>query len=411
MDFEIWNARRPTDNARWRAVHDAWRHREVFAHPSYVGLFAGPDDVPMAAYAATDHGFVLYPFVLRPVDATHLRAAAGRPLRDITSAYGYGGPFHSDIDEVAAKNFWSRFDDFCRGQGVVTEFVRIPVLRHHLLPYPGQVEPKLTNVVRDLTTPPGVMWYEFEHKVRKNVKRARQRGVTVEVDEHGAHLDDFLRIYHGTMRRRAADAAYHFPRHMFERLGQELPGQFVFFHARHGGEIVSTELVLVSADHIYSYLGGTVAAAFDVRPNDLLKFAIIEWGRQHGKTSFVLGGVTPRTTASSGTSAPSPRRDSFRTRWAAGCWTNRRTSAWCGRTGPRDAGGIRPGHRTRATSRPTGARCHRPPHPPESRLECSRRCLPMPSPERSNVRSTSGWPRRYSSSHSRRCCPRWRSCE
>ncbi|MFC4105913.1 lipid II:glycine glycyltransferase FemX [Micromonospora zhanjiangensis] len=290
MDFEIWNARRPTDNARWRAVHDAWRHREVFAHPSYVGLFAGPDDVPMAAYAATDHGFVLYPFVLRPVDATHLRAAAGRPLRDITSAYGYGGPFHSDIDEVAAKNFWSRFDDFCRGQGVVTEFVRIPVLRHHLLPYPGQVEPKLTNVVRDLTTPPGVMWYEFEHKVRKNVKRARQRGVTVEVDEHGAHLDDFLRIYHGTMRRRAADAAYHFPRHMFERLGQELPGQFVFFHARHGGEIVSTELVLVSADHIYSYLGGTVAAAFDVRPNDLLKFAIIEWGRQHGKTSFVLGG-------------------------------------------------------------------------------------------------------------------------
>ena len=45
-----------------------------------------------------------------------------------------------------------------------------------------------------------------------------------------------------------------------------------------------------SANHLYSFLGGTLAEAFAERPNDLLKHEIILWGRQAGKRAFVLGG-------------------------------------------------------------------------------------------------------------------------
>jgi CelD/BcsL family acetyltransferase involved in cellulose biosynthesis len=57
-----------------------------------------------------------------------------------------------------------------------------------------------------------------------------------------------------------------------------------------GSRLVATELVLVSATHLYSLLGGTRADALDSRPNDLLKHAVIEWGIQQGKTAFILGG-------------------------------------------------------------------------------------------------------------------------
>ncbi|MBO4205808.1 GNAT family N-acetyltransferase [Micromonospora echinofusca] len=291
MEIEIWDARDPADAARWQAAFDAWPDREVVAHPGYLRLFAAEHDQPLAAHATTRHGFVLYPFLLRPIDAPHLHAVAG-PRWDVASPWSSssGGAFQRAVDDVEAKEFWSAFDDFCRARRVVSEFTRLHVFTEQVLPYPGETTTCLTNVVRDLRTPAEQMWQEFEHKVRKNVNRARRSGVTVEVDETGARLDDFLRIYRDTMRRRRAGSGYLFPRSFFTELIRQLPGQFVFFHALYEGRVVSTELVLCSAGNLYSYLGGTDETAFAVRPNDLLKFEICRWGQQQGRTRFLLGG-------------------------------------------------------------------------------------------------------------------------
>ncbi len=288
MNVQVWNARDAGDFENWSAVHREWPGREVYAHPSYVRLFAGERDEPMAVFAESPSGAVLYPFVLRPIDAPHLAAAAPSSW-DITSAYGYAGAF--TIGEgVAAAEFWAAFESVCRERGVVAEFARLSLFGQQRLAYPGNVEQKLTNVVRELDTPDEAMWKEFEHKVRKNVNKAQRSGVTIEVDETGARLEDFLRIYKTTMDRREAKASFYFPQSFFETIVRELPGQFAFFHALHEGRVVSTELVLVSADNTYSYLGGTEEAAFDLRPNDLLKVEVFRWSRGKGKQRFVLGG-------------------------------------------------------------------------------------------------------------------------
>ncbi|MGC5052967.1 lipid II:glycine glycyltransferase FemX [Micromonospora sp. DT48] len=291
MRLEIWNARDPQDEARWLRAYEAWANREVCAHPRYVRLFADEREEPLAAYVRTRSGFVLYPFLLRPVDAPHLQAA-GPPVFDLASPYGSssGGAFQQGVDSVEAKEFWLAFDDFCRSRRVVSEFCRLHVFPEQRLPYPGKIQPRLVNVVRDLDTPPEQMWREFEHKVRKNVNKARRNGVTVEVDVTGERLADFLRIYHATMQRRGASETYHFPPEFFQVLLRDLPGGAVLFHALHSGRVVSTELVLLSAQNMYSFLGGTDEEAFDLRPNDLLKYEIFQWGRQHGHQRFLLGG-------------------------------------------------------------------------------------------------------------------------
>ncbi|WP_446219627.1 GNAT family N-acetyltransferase [Micromonospora sp. IBHARD004] len=288
MNFEIWNARRIADATRWLAAHQAWAAREVFAHPSYVRLLAGEQDEPLAAYAETPSGFILYPFVLRPVTAPHL-VSPGRRVFDITSPYGYGGAFHSGAGEVDAKEFWSAFDDFCRTRNVVSEFTRLCLFEDRRLPYPGQTRQKL-NVVQDLRPPLERMWREFDHQIRKNINKARRLGVQIEVDETGTRLDDFLEIYYGTMDRRHASEGYYFPREFFQTIIQELAGQFVFFHALHDERVISTGLVLASADRLYCFVGGTDRSAFDLRPNYLLTFEIFRWGQEHGKTHVVLGG-------------------------------------------------------------------------------------------------------------------------
>jgi hypothetical protein len=265
--FEVLTA----DDPRWRELWSAWAEREVHAHPEYVRLFEDGG----RALCAVDDG-VLYPFVLR-----------SEPV-DVISPYGYGGAFRTA--EADADAFWQAFDAWAAEQGAVSELVRLSLFPERLLPYPGEREPRLVNVVRDLEPSPDRLWMDYEHKVRKNVNKARRSGLDVEIDETGERLDDFVRLYEHTLDRREAAARYRFPRAFFERIRDRLAGHFAFAHVLDGSRVVSSELALLSATSAYSFLGGTDEAAFELRANDLLKVELMLWAKEAGKRRFVLGG-------------------------------------------------------------------------------------------------------------------------
>jgi hypothetical protein len=307
MEFQIWDASNAVQRQAWVSRWQQWPDREVFAHPDYVLLYSSPGARALCATASIRGAYVLYPFLLRNVDDTAHNEPMLRGCTDITSPYGYGGPFAwgRTWDSDAANLFWRRFDSWAVTVNAVSEVIRLSLFPETLMPYPGERRVLRENIVRPLAASqdacgvcpcpvpdvPGWLWRDFEPKVRKNVNKARCSGIVIEVDETGKRLDDFLTIYTGTMRRRNAEDAYYFSREYFERIHTRLEGQFVYFHAIDStSRVISTELVLLSANRMYSFLGGTDAAAFHQRPNDLLKVEIMNWARRNGKTNFVLGG-------------------------------------------------------------------------------------------------------------------------
>lgn len=241
-----------------------------------------------ANQSSVDGGRIMYPFILRTLD--------GHSYKDITTPYGYGGPMYWGISEVVvdSRDFWASFDAWAHANKVVSEFVRFGLDSKRRLPYPGDVIMRTVNVVRSLDIAPEALWMDFAHKVRKNVKAALRHGVTVQVDQSGEGLEEFLRIYRETMSRRSAAGAYYFPDQFFHTIHQDLPGMFAYFHAFYEGKVVSTELLLLSDDTAYSFLGGTQDDAFGYRPNDLLKYEIMRWLARRGIENYVLGGgATP----------------------------------------------------------------------------------------------------------------------
>ena len=169
------------------------------------------------------------------------------------------------------------------------EFVRFELFTDYHEHYDGEVETRTHNVVRSLEMPLDEMWMDFKQKVRKNVKKANSFNLSCIIENTGEYLEDFLRIYYGTMDRTDAEGEYYFKRQFFEDLN-EMKDNVMYFHAVHEGKIVSTELVIYGAENCYSYLGGTDREYFDVRPNDYLKYEIIKWAKEKGLKNFVLGG-------------------------------------------------------------------------------------------------------------------------
>jgi hypothetical protein len=283
LSFDVWTA----DAAEWLEHWASWPQREVHAHPGYVSLFEDAHTHALCAAWRSEGACVLYPFLLRDLRAEPFLVDAA----DTITPYGYGGAFSWGAKhESVAPRFWEAFDEWAAERRVVSELVRFALFDEELLPYPGERDQRLVNAVRDLAPSADELWMDFEHKVRKNVKKARRAEVQIEFDEAGARLDDFLRLYAHTLERREAAERYAFPREFFERIHDALAGQFVYVHALHENRVVSSELVLLSEHNAYSFLGGTDSDAYDLRPNDLLKHETILWAKEAGKSRFVLGG-------------------------------------------------------------------------------------------------------------------------
>jgi hypothetical protein len=285
---EFLDAALAPDRKRWLELWSAWPRREIMAHPDYVRLFARPEDRVVAAAFRGASGGILYPVIVRPIAAQPW--APGDRGCDVTTAYGYGGPFAWQVTPEDARSFWRHFDAWAASASVVTSFARLSLFPEQLLPFGGDTVVNGPNVVRRVDMPEAELWNEYRREARRSIDVAREHGVRVEFDSTGKDLDAFLEIYRMTMDRRGASKGYYFPRSFFESFLHHLGGHVLFCHALVGERIVSSEMLLLSADHAYSYLGGTLAEAFPISPNYLIKHESFLWCRDHGKKAVVLGG-------------------------------------------------------------------------------------------------------------------------
>lgn len=207
---------------------------------------------------------------------------------DVRTPYGYGGW----IIEGTSNDYsalYKEYLDWCIKNHIICEFVRFSLFSKTRESYYGIVTPRTNNIVRSLDKPIEQMLMDFEHKVRKNLKHAISAGLQIEVDITGAKLNEFLKIYYSTMDRNDAEQEYYFKESFYKQINTMI-NHFVYFHVVLGGKVISTELVIMGSDTMYSYLGGTDSEYFAYRPNDFLKYHIIKWGIEHGYKQFVLGG-------------------------------------------------------------------------------------------------------------------------
>jgi hypothetical protein len=265
---------------------------DIFLNPSYSALYERQGIKATAFIYEASGSTVVYPFLLHNLSLLPFFPQRSAPAYHIETPYGYGGPvvIEGIPTEHLYQQFYEAFGLWVKEKDVVSEFVRFDLFSEARQYFPGKVELHNHNIVLDLTPSIEDIWTGFDHKVRKNVHKAILKGVEVVVDPLGIQLDQFLENYYHTLQRRNAAKRYYFGKEFFQQINQTLSGKYCYFHSTHRGKVVSSELVLISGSTIYSFLGGTLANYFHLRPSDLLKYRIIEWAKENGCHKFVIGG-------------------------------------------------------------------------------------------------------------------------
>ena len=274
----------------WNNMVKSIKNYDVFYINEYVDAFMHENEsngVPVLLYYENGSDRAINVVFKR--DVAKDRHFAGKLTQDtyfdLITPYGYGG-FIGKINDYDSLN--KAYSKYCIDNGYICEFVRFELFSDYYQYYSGEIETRSHNVVRNLESPIEDLWMDFRQKVRKNVKRANSYGLEIIVDETGEYMDDFLRIYYGTMERSEAEEQFYFKKNFFEEL--MLTENAIMFHVRFEEKIISTELVIYGSDNCYSYLGGTDSEYFYTRANDFLKYEIIKWAKEKGMKNFVLGG-------------------------------------------------------------------------------------------------------------------------
>lgn len=288
----------PADRAEWVSLWSASKSRRPHDHPGFLEAMCSPSEQPMAiACLLEGHLLSLYPFnVLDLAQLPFAQQLGKSPGVDVISPYGYGGATFEGDDgnrQTAEESLEYALRSFFTQMNVVSEFVREDLFAEHLTPrQDGEHLVQQQNIVVDLRVSMEERWLRYAPKVRESVRRAERAGLRVEIGDSASFLEPFLGIYYETMKRDHAKQYYFFALEKLQRLHSslqpngELQYVLVFLQER----VISAQLLLLSGDAIYSFLSGTDAAYFTLRPGELLKHSIIAWGHDKGYSSFVVGG-------------------------------------------------------------------------------------------------------------------------
>lgn len=226
-------------------------------------------------------------FYLRSIESDYQKT-----YFDVISPYSYSGPIFVQniiLDEI--EKFWQSVDSWYKENKIITEFIRFS-LNQNFVGYSGHVLETLKNV-KGRILPEELQWERFDKKVRNNIRKALSYNLKFEL-RYGhickCTISEFHRIYLSTMKRKDAAHRYFYSLDYFENLISNNSDCCAIALIFYKNKVVSTELLLLSDKTIYSYLGGTDSDYFFTRPNDFLKYQVLDWARKKGFMFYVLGG-------------------------------------------------------------------------------------------------------------------------
>ena len=136
-------------------------------------------------------------------------------IKDIQSAYGYGGPISNSDDPEFVRMAEHSLAEWAQDNSVVAEFLRFHPLVPHPKWYQGDVIDNRETVYIDLA---GDLFEQYQTRRRTDVRRFLESDLRVERILPQVMQDVFPGLYKGNMDRVGAAGDYYFPKSYFDAL-------------------------------------------------------------------------------------------------------------------------------------------------------------------------------------------------
>ena len=273
---------------RWSAILNSCINFDFYHTQCYHILETGTKAVLLTAHFG-DH-LIAFPFLIRQIPNSD--------YFDCTSAYGYCGPVGSqDLanfsnDEIAF--FWAETFSFFVSSKIIAAFSRLhPLIPHaSLFDQAGQVKDINQTVSIDLRITEEEQKKQYRKSNKSELNQLRRKGYIVEEASDNHDIDEFIKIYHETMRRVNASENYFFTSAYFYKFLRNSCFKSKLLLAKKDGKVAAGAIFTITKSIMQYHLAATTEEFIKDTPMKLvLDTARLEGNALHLDFLHLGGGV------------------------------------------------------------------------------------------------------------------------
>ncbi len=283
------------EEEQWLSTVKEFENHDVYYLPQYTKAFRlHGDGEPLLFFYESPDTRAVNVVMKRDIAAAlpFSGVLSDKTYFDLSTPYGYGGfLIEGDRSEAAVKKLDEAYCEYCRQNGIVSEFVRFhPLLKNYgcLTPMYEIVEMGKT-IFLDLSSP-GVIDGNIRPQTHNRIRKAQRDCVGVSSGNSPEIFTLFSEMYNETMSRNQAKPYYFFSHEFFDSIRRDMPDNAVIFYALCCGHVAAMELVIYGNHKMHSHLQASKKDYQHLSPVPLLLYTEALWGCENGIREFHLGG-------------------------------------------------------------------------------------------------------------------------
>lgn len=280
---------------KWEKIVKSFEEYDIYYLPNYLEAFRlHGDGEPLLFYYDGDSFRAINVVMIRDIYEVESLKKHLLPAQkfDLTTPYGYGGfLFEGNVKQSELELMFSKYDEICKKNNYVSEFVRF----HPLLTNPVllrgyyEVEKIGSTVVIDLINKE-YLWDNFTGKNRNVIRKAIKNDVHIYKGLDQRLINEFIEMYEETMDKESANNYYYFNRDFYQSILTDLKNNCLIFYAEYGGETIAMALILFANDKMHYHLSASKREYLNLAPTNYLLKEAAEWGIDNGYKTLHLGG-------------------------------------------------------------------------------------------------------------------------
>jgi len=230
--------------------------QDIYFSPEYYNLYERNDEGEAQCFIFEKDGSVaLYPFLLNNVNK--LGYELDHEYFDIQGAYGYNGVLSTCYDGQFIDDFHRVFSAFCQDNNIIAEFTRFhPLLNNQMFSEEHfDVYLDRETVWLDLSQEYDTIWEkEFSGRNRNMIRKAEKMGVTSFLSTDQDDFEQFIELYHETMKHVGATDYFYFNNDYFYNIKEGLKSHHHLIVSKVEEEFAGGMILFIYGDYAHYHL-------------------------------------------------------------------------------------------------------------------------------------------------------------
>ena len=256
--------------------------RHPMLRPEYVEIMASQFDNAQASFFLykEKNRFFYHPFLIFESEVQ------GEVIKDVESAYGFGGAICSCTDAGFIERGVNAFREYCLDQNFLVEFIRYNGCLKNSELYDGILSENRDTVVVDLTL--AEVTSQIQARTRSAIRKAKREGVKVSWSKDSEMVEAFIEQYYETMTRLRASSDYFFSKSVLKEL-IDLPFCELAI-ATINGQVIAAASFFIDGDYMEYHLSTNNKDGQKLNATKLVIEQAMLKGKEHGAKYLHLGG-------------------------------------------------------------------------------------------------------------------------